>query len=203
MHIKTLDKKGNYKEINNDLINQTKQYLDEIAKIQLKFNKTDSDSFINEIKDTIICKYLGFELINTDKHGFDAKLNQNQDIFLEVKNISIHSSSWSATFNDTTFEKADFFKTDKVILAVGVWNYIADLSFIIYGYNQEIGCYLQEKIKYAKLNKRRSTQTLSVRKLLQSFLFCIKPISMTKEQIIKLFKEKYKNKDWINEIKFK
>ncbi|WP_341352111.1 hypothetical protein [Helicobacter pylori] len=58
--------------------------------------------------------------------GLDAKRSSN-DEFLEIKQVSFQSKTWSATFNDTTLEKAKVFCDIKTTLAVGVWNNISNL----------------------------------------------------------------------------
>ncbi len=52
----------------------------------------DTDTTINTIRDAIIANYLGFDLLNTEKHGFDAK-KSNKEHFLEVKQCSISSKT--------------------------------------------------------------------------------------------------------------
>ncbi|MDR3275027.1 MAG: hypothetical protein LBS81_03465 [Endomicrobium sp.] len=47
--------------------------LDELSKFQNKFEIYNADITINMIRDAIIANYLGYDLLNIDKHGFDAK----------------------------------------------------------------------------------------------------------------------------------
>ena len=53
----------------------------------------------------MVANYLGYDLLNWDKHGFDAKKSK-EDKFLEVKQCSFSSNSWGGTWNDTNEEKA-------------------------------------------------------------------------------------------------
>ncbi len=87
--------------------------------------------FLNELRDSMVALYLDYELINIQKHGLDAK-RSSSDEFLEIKQVSFQSKTWSATFNDTTLEKAKVFCDIKTTLAVGVWNNISNLLFIVY-----------------------------------------------------------------------
>lgn len=73
--------------------------------------KNHIGTFINELRDQIVGHTLGFDLVNVEKHGFDCKMADKKDIFLEVKAASYDSSTWNATFNDTTLEKAKCFKS--------------------------------------------------------------------------------------------
>lgn len=78
------------------------------------------DSLTNEIHDSLVAKYLGFKFINVNKHGFDCKLSQSKEIFLESKVADINAKSWNATFNDTTMIKAQAFKDKRVFLALSL-----------------------------------------------------------------------------------
>ncbi|RCT49213.1 hypothetical protein DTQ32_01675 [Ureaplasma parvum] len=70
-------------------------------------------------------------------------------------------------FNDTSLEKAKAFSDIKTFLAVGVWDKMADLLFIVYGKKPEIGEYVTKKVCESKQASRRFTQTISVRKLVK------------------------------------
>ncbi len=187
--------KGNFKPLNREFITETINALSPIINIQKKYNKLDNDTFFNELKDSIIGAYLDYGLINTEKHGLDAK-KINEDKWLEVKQVSFSSQSWSATFNDTTLEKAEAFKDIKTLLAVGVWDGISDILFLVYGQNFNIGEYLENKVKECNLNSRRSTQTISILKLVKEYNFKIKPINKTRQEVIQLFRLKFNGEDW-------
>lgn len=71
--------KGHFEPINREFLAQTTSAIVTLLKIQEEFKKLDNDTFFNEYKDSLIASYLNFELINTQKHGFDA------NIYIEVK----------------------------------------------------------------------------------------------------------------------
>ena len=175
-----LIKKGNFKSIDNEFLLEGFLALQEVARVQEKWQKGDTDSFINEIRDSMVGHYLGYELINTDKHGFDCKLSSDKDVFLEVKAASYDAKTWSATFNDTTLEKAKYFQGDQVYLCLAVWKKASDLLFIVYGKNAKLGYFLEEKVSSFLKGEGgvRSTQTVSLGQLIFEYGFdivCIKP----------------------------
>lgn len=136
-------RKGRFEPINNSFIKDSMVILGELAKIQNKYSKQDIDSLLNELHDSIVGKYLGFQLVNTQKHGFDCKLDESHDIFLESKVASYRSSSWAATFNDTTLEKAAAFRTKNIWLALSLWTSASDILCICFDQNPEIGDILE------------------------------------------------------------
>lgn len=167
-------KKGNYRKIDNKFLCKTLEVSKKVSEIQKEFDKMDMDTLLNEFHDSLTGRYLNYELVNIDKHGFDCKRSINDDIFLEVKSASFYSSSIAATFNDTTFEKAEAFMDKKVFLALGVWSDISNLLFICYGQNIEIGKYLKTKVDYFKQgNTVRSTQSISLSRLVFDYNFKI------------------------------
>ena len=122
-----------------------------------------------------------------EKHGFDCKYNNGKAIFLESKVASFSAGSWSATFNDTTLEKAEAFKSDKVWLALSVWTSACDLLFICYGQNPKIGDFLEEKVKYFKAgNTVRSTQSISFSKLITDYGFRVLSTSKSPADLRKI-----------------
>ncbi|MCG2724807.1 MAG: hypothetical protein L6420_00895 [Elusimicrobia bacterium] len=66
-------KKGDYRAIPANFRTLGILALSELSKFQDKFKIFDTDTTINTIRDTIVANYMGFDLINFDKHGFDAK----------------------------------------------------------------------------------------------------------------------------------
>ena len=136
--------KGQFQKIDTEFMSEGILVLRELKKVQERFNKNDTDKFINELRDQIVWFKLGFDLVNIDKHGFDCK-KSNDKYFLEVKSASYDSSSWGPTFNDTTFEKAEAFRDKKVFLALSIWKDASDLLFICFGQNEELGKYLSKK----------------------------------------------------------
>lgn len=191
--------KGKFEEINREYLVEAINALNPIIKIQEKYKKYDNDTFFNELKDGMIAVYLDFELINTEKHGLDAKKSYDENIWLEVKQVSFTSKSWSATFNDTNEEKANAFKDIKTFLAVGVLGRMTELLFIVYGQNPEIGEYLEEKVIECHRERRRSTQTISVPKLIKEYNFKIKAIDVDVTHLKKIFRMKYSGEDWWSE----
>lgn len=105
-----LFKKGTFMPINNQFMMEGHEVLKRVQEVQEKFHKEDTDTFINELRDSIAGYTLGFELVNVNKHGFDCKLSEKDECYLEVKSASFIANSWQATFNDTTLEKAEAFK---------------------------------------------------------------------------------------------
>lgn len=192
--------KGDYQEINRDFISEVNHAIQPLIDIQNKYKKLDNDSFFNEFKDGMIAAYLGYDLINTKKHGLDAK-NSQKNTYLEVKQASFSAQSWSATFNDTTYEKAEAFEDKKLFLAVGVWAGLSELLFIVYGQNPLIGQYLKERVDFFKSGGSvRSTQSISVKDLVKKYGFeIISPIKSNKE-IQSIFRLKYKGEDWWSEV---
>lgn len=179
-----------------------------MQKVQIKFNKKDTDTFINELRDSIVGYALGFELINVEKHGFDCKTKDNMSSkYLEVKNASFSSKQWQATFNDTTYEKAEAFKDEKLFLALAVWKEASDLLFICYGQDERIGDFLKSKIHVFKSGEVvRSTQSISLRNLVFDYNFRILTISKSRDDVYEYIVYKNKafreyNKDEILELK--
>lgn len=186
----TLLSKGRFKEISNDFMTEGHETLQELTRIQEKFSKPDTDTFINELRDSIAGYTLGFDMINIEKHGFDCK-KKNKDIFLEVKSASFSSSTWNATFNDTTYEKAEAFKDEKVYLALAVWKNARDLLFIIYGQNEKIGEFLEKKIDWFKSGHVvRSTQSISASNLINTYGFKILAVNRTKLEVLNILRLK-------------
>ncbi len=189
--------KGCFEPIDRNFITESYQALKPIEEIQNKYNKHDNDSFLNELRDSMVALYLDYDLINTQKHGLDAK-RSSSDEFLEIKQVSFQSKTWSATFNDTTLEKAKVFCDIKTTLAVGVWNNISNLLFIVYGKHPEMGLYLEQKVKECHNESRRSTQTIGISKLIKEFDFKMKPIDLKGQELINLFNLKFGHFSWEN-----
>jgi len=162
--------KGNYKPIPESFRLKGIFALEELTKFQEEFKIYDTDTTINEIRDSIVANYLGFDLLNFDKHGFDAK-NSKKNIFLEVKQCSIFSKRLGGTWNDTNEEKAKAFSDDRVYTAVGVWKGASDLQFIVFGKNKKLGEYLLERVKAVSNSSTRSTQSISIQKMIKEYGF--------------------------------
>lgn len=181
----TLFAKGNYKRINTNFLVEGHEILEEVSSVQEKWNKGDTDTFINELRDSMAGHYLGYELVNTDKHGFDCKKNEKENIFLEVKSASFVASTWGATFNDTTIEKAKCFQTDQVYLCLAVWKNASNLLFLVYGQNENIGKFLENKVEKFLSGEGgvRSTQSISITQLVFDYGFDIVCVNKSKDQV--------------------
>lgn len=185
--------KGNFQLINNAFMVEGQEVLQEVKAVQEKYGKNDTDTFINELRDSIAGYTLGFDLVNIDKHGFDCK-RSSDGILLEVKSASFDAQSWQATFNDTTYEKADAFKNAKVYLALAVWKDASDLLFIVYGQNRKLGEFLESKVAWFKEGHTvRSTQSISLSDLVFKYKFTILAVNKKKEDIKSLLKLKNRN----------
>lgn len=184
--------KGCYKTINQDFLGEGHKVLEEVAKIQEKWGKGDTDTFINELRDSMAGYYLGYDLVNTEKHGFDCKKSTNQDTYLEVKSASFAASTWNATFNDTNMEKATFFKSDNVYLCLAIWKNASNLLFMVYGKNPKIGELLENKVKRFLSGKcgKRSTQTLGISPLVFKYGLDVICVNETKAEVKKILTKK-------------
>ncbi len=183
--------KGYFEPIDENFIKEGTEILKQLKVIQEKYQKEDTDTFINELRDSIAGKALGFNLVNTEKHGFDCKEEKNQSIYLEVKSASFIAKTWQATFNDTTFEKAEAFKNKNVYLALAVWNDASDLLFICYGQNREIGEFLEKKVKHFKEGRTvRSTQSIPLSTLVFNYGFKILAVNRSKQEVLNILKAK-------------
>jgi hypothetical protein len=181
--------KGEFKKIDREFIREGSQALIELSKVQQKFGKTDTDTFINELRDSMVGEIMGYHEVNINKHGFDCQSTSGE--FLEVKNASFSAQSWQATFNDTTYEKAEAFKSEILFLALAVWDKAADLLFIVYGKNPEIGNYLKLRIDAFKRGETvRSTQSISFTSLINNYGFKIITKLRSKEEVLKIIKRK-------------
>lgn len=191
--------KGTFVPINNEFMIEGTEVLQQLSDVQNKYDKNDTDTFINELRDSIVGYKLGYELVNIEKHGFDCKKSNTEDLYLEVKQASFHSKTWQATFNDTTYEKADVFKSDQLHLSLAVWNNASDLLFICYGKNSQIGDFLTERIDHFKAgNTVRSTQSITLTSLIFTYGFKIISISKSREQLLELLRTKNRSFQKLN-----
>lgn len=95
MKIMNIFEKGNFKPLSNEFKQLGLLALQKLSEFQEKFDIHDTDTTVNSIRDTIVSSYLGFDFINTEKHGFDAKRNRTGE-FLEVKQCSLSAKRWGA-----------------------------------------------------------------------------------------------------------
>jgi hypothetical protein len=174
---------GKFERINENFLSETFDVFALLETIQKKYGKTDNDTIINEARDAKVAQVLGYNNINTDKHGWDAKADTEE--FLEVKQASISSHSIGATFNYTTIEKTEEISKGNVTIALAVWSSLKDLLFVVYGKNAAIGEHLKQKIIQSKANNaiRPGTQSITMKDLIVKFGFKVRPVSMNKEEI--------------------
>ena len=178
--------KGDYKPIPNSFKTKGIIALEELTKFQDEFQSYDTDTTINEIRDSIVGNYLGYDLLNINKHGFDCK-NSRTGKFLEVKQCSIFSKRLGGTWNDTNEEKAMAFSDERLFTAVGIWKGAADLQFIVYGQHKKLGQYLLKRVKAVANTSTRSTQSVGIEKMIQEYNFkVIVPPDKKKEFVYKL-----------------
>ena len=179
-------KKGNYKPIPHSFRAKGIFALEELTKFQVEFDSYDTDTTINEIRDAIVANYLGFDLLNFDKHGFDAK-HSKKNKFLEVKQCSIFSRRLGGTWNDTNEEKAEAFSDKRLYTAIGIWKGASDLQFIVFGQHKKLGEYLLERVRAVAKTSTRSTQSISIQKMIKEYRFnVVVPPDKNKEFVYKL-----------------
>ena len=179
-------KKGNYQPIPASFRTKGIFALEELTKFQIEFDSYDTDTTINEIRDAIVANYLGFDLLNFDKHGFDAK-HSKKNKFLEVKQCSIFSRRLGGTWNDTNEEKAKAFSDKRLYTAVGIWKGASDLQFIVFGQHKKLGEYLLERVRAVANSSTRSTQSIPLQKMIKEYGFdVVVPPDKTKKFVYKL-----------------
>ncbi len=178
--------KGDYQIVPNSFKMKGIIALEELTKFQQEFDSYDTDTTINEIRDSIVANYLDYDLLNRNKHGFDAK-NSQSGTFLEVKQCSIFSNRLGGTWNDTNEEKAKAFSDDRLFTAIGVWRGASDLEFMVYGQHKSLGEYLLQRVKAVANTSTRSTQNITIEKMIKEYNFkVIVSPDKSKENIYKL-----------------
>jgi hypothetical protein len=118
-----------------------------------------------------VANYLDFDLLNFDKHGFDAKKSAANE-FLEIKQCSLTSGRLGGTWNDTSEDKARAFSDPRLFTVIAVWKGASDLQFMVYGQCKGLGQYLYERVTERKAGTR-STQTIGIEKLIREFGFTV------------------------------
>ena len=183
--------KGDFQKVPPEFRTLGVASLEDLTKFQEKFEMYDTDTTINEIRDAIVSNYLGFDLLNRAKHGFDAKKSK-KDEFLEVKQCSISSKRYGGTWNDTNEEKAKAFSDKRLFTVVAVWKGASDLQFMVYGQNPKLGEYLLDRVQNRKAGSR-STQNVGIDNLLKIGFLIIAPPGKSKEYIATLIINYQKN----------
>lgn len=175
-------KKGNFEALASEYKQLGLLALQQLFEFQEKFDVYDTDTTINSIRDTIVANYLDFDLINTEKHGFDAKRSRTGE-FLEVKQCSLFAKRWGGTWNDTNTEKARAFSDKRLFTAIAVWKGASDLQFIVFGQNKKLGEYLYKRVKHRKRGSR-STQNVGIEKLIEWGFEVIVPPGRDKQKLL-------------------
>jgi hypothetical protein len=174
--------KGNFQQPSNEFQQLGLLALQSLSEFQEKFDIHDTDTTINSIRDTIVARYLDFDLINTEKHGFDAKRSQAGE-FLEVKQCSLSAKRWGGTWNDTNIEKAKAFSDKRLFTVVAVWRGASDLQFLVFGQNKKLGKYLFERVTQRK-DGSRSTQNIDIEKLIEWGFSVVIPPGKNKAELL-------------------
>lgn len=202
----TIFEKGDYKPVPAEFRTLGILSLQELSTFQDRFRMYDTDTTINSIRDSIVANYMGFDLLNFGKHGFDAK-KSTKDEFLEIKQCSISSRRLGGTWNDTNEEKANAFSDKRLFTAVAIWKGASDLQFIVYGQHIELGIYLLKRVTAVQNSSTRSTQSVGIEKLIKNYNFSVVcPPDKEKDLILKLIINynrnlvKYVNKSTIKGI---
>jgi len=175
--------KGDFKPLSSEFKQMGFVALKQLSKFQNKFKIYDTDTTINSIRDTIIADYFDFDLVNTEKHGFDAKRSKTGE-FLEVKQCGFLSKRWGGTWNDTNIEKAKAFSSSKLFTAVAIWNGASNLQFVVFGQHKKLGDYLLQRVKNRKSGSR-STQNIGIDKLIEWGFAVFIPPGRDKEVLLK------------------
>lgn len=190
---KDLSNLNGFEKMSKEQIEDGIKVLNMITWYQTKYNEPDTDRAINAIRDGIASSIIGYDLCNTAKNGFDCADSTNGHL-LEVKAVNYSAKSWGATFNDTTEKKALSFTDKNVYLQVPLWVEAGKISFFMIGNNPEVGNWLLEKVNHYNKNRKsiRCTQTLSMTKLYKDFGFKIVAVSHTKDQVVKMLRDKHR-----------
>lgn len=181
----SLFEKGDFRKVESEFRIHGLLALQEISKFQEKFKSYDTDTTINSVRDSIVANYLGYDMLNYDKHGFDAK-KSNKQAYLEIKQCSIVSKKWSGTWNDTSPDKAICFSDPRLSTAIAVWRSASDLQFIVYGQNEQLGTDIHKSVINRKIGSR-STQVIPLKKFVLTYNFnIICPPGKRREDIYEL-----------------
>lgn len=194
---------GTFENIQDGFLEDMSVPIAMIDEVLRKWGKTDIDTSINEYRDSVVSKKLGFPKVNVEKHGWDGA-SENVDNFIEVKQASISAKSIGATFNDTSIEKTEEISVGLVTIALAVWESINCLKFVVYGNNPKIGDLLKEKIEKSRKNNsiRPGTQTITMRSLIKDFGFKVKVCDATKEEVSDFLLNEKRLKRIIDKVPF-
>lgn len=182
---------GEFVLLTEEQIKQDEEMLNQIKRYQEYRNMYDSDRFLNEAKDGLAGRLIGFNIVNISKNGFDCKNSKGE--LLEVKAINSCSKKWASIFNDTTESKALEFKNKNVYVQVPIFLNAKDISFFLIGNNPDVGDFLlNAAINFKKSNSRRCSPNIDIRQLYRKYKYKIVAVDESKEQVVERLKNKYK-----------
>lgn len=179
--------KGTWIKIKKEFVYDCIPVLEKIKWFQKKYNLEDVDTVINAVRDVTIGNYIKADELNIEKHGLDVKFKNK---FVEVKQAVIINKrdkvrEPTATFNDTSLEKCEAFRSNNIFIVLAIWESAADLLAMTFGKTKYFAGYLEDRIKNRK-QESRSTQSISLYKLLSEYrseLYC--GPGFTPDQVIK------------------
>lgn len=182
---------GEFIILTEEQIKRDEEMLNQVKCYQEERDMYDSDRCLNEAKDGLAGRLIGFNIVNRSKNGFDCK-NSNGEL-LEVKAINSCSKEWSPVFNDTTEPKALEFKNKNVYVQVPIFINAKDISFFLIGNNPDIGDFLLTAARnFKKSNSRRCSPKIEVTQLYSKYNFKIVAVDESKKQVVERLKNKYK-----------
>ncbi|KAA6207313.1 MAG: hypothetical protein DU429_02235 [Candidatus Tokpelaia sp.] len=183
---------GAFRGIDADFVDDCAKALRPLALVQQAYGKKDNERFIREWQHCIIAQYLNYDEVNHKKHGFAARARRRGRYdFLAIKSASLLAKSWHATFNDTTYAKAQLFKQDNIFLALAVWHGLDRLLFIAYGRNAAIGDFLAAGVRQHEARETvRSTQSIALADLVCCYGFKIYAVSDSPEAVYVLLQQR-------------
>jgi hypothetical protein len=182
---------GEFIILTEEQIKRDEEMLNQVKRYQEERDMYDSDRCLNEAKDGLAGRLIGFNIVNRSKNGFDCK-NSNGEL-LEVKAINFCSKEWSPIFNDTTESKALEFKNENVYVQVPIFLNAKDISFFLIGNNPDVGDFLLTAARnFKKSTSRRCSPKIEVTQLYSKYNFKIVAVDESKEQVVERLKNKYK-----------
>lgn len=176
-----------------DFINTTKDdfkkicdVMDCMGIVQNLYGLKHTDTLFNIYHDSITGQLLGFDTMNIGGGGADCKMKDNS-MFLEVKSTQWSDSGLiaSVNFTDTTLDKAEAFRDDRLYIGVSVWKNVNELMFLVVGQNSAIGENMAASLKEGESKSFR----IALSTLIKKYGFKIVPITITKEELIGMIQE--------------
>ena len=166
----------------------TKLYIEmsKLSRLQKKYNLKRTDTLFNIYHDSITGQLLGFDTMNIGGGGADCKMNDDS-MFLEVKSIQWNELglTTSVNFTDTTLDKAEAFRDDRLYIGISVWKNVNELMFMVVGQNRALGENMISSLKEGESKCFR----IALSTLIKKYGFKIVPITITKEELIRKVQE--------------